>query len=185
MAEYYLISQLPSLDGLGESSPMPITEERFFELCRSLLDEGAQRELEALTLTPPRDGADSGSALVKAWYESERDLRLALGAERAKKMQKTFDTDGRALPIELTKAAREAVDMNDPLAAEKFLNEYRLKLLEALRPTDTFSQDYIFYYGLKLKLIMRIRRFDADAGDTAYRNIYNSILNGERLETIQ
>ena len=29
MAEYYLISQLPSLDGISEATPVPITEERF------------------------------------------------------------------------------------------------------------------------------------------------------------
>ena len=28
MAEYYLVSQLPSLDGLGDNMPLPITEER-------------------------------------------------------------------------------------------------------------------------------------------------------------
>ena len=30
MAAYYLVAQLPSLDGLGERAPLPITEERFF-----------------------------------------------------------------------------------------------------------------------------------------------------------
>ncbi len=29
MAEYYLISQLPSLDGISENTPIPITEEQF------------------------------------------------------------------------------------------------------------------------------------------------------------
>ena len=29
MAEYYLISQLPSLDGISENTPLQITEERF------------------------------------------------------------------------------------------------------------------------------------------------------------
>ena len=38
MAEYYLIAQLPSLDGVGENMPVPITEERFLELCCRFLD---------------------------------------------------------------------------------------------------------------------------------------------------
>ena len=37
MAEYYLMSQLPSLDGVGENTPLPITEERFSELCHRFL----------------------------------------------------------------------------------------------------------------------------------------------------
>ena len=39
MAEYYLISQLPSLDGISENTPLPITEERFTELCNRFLGE--------------------------------------------------------------------------------------------------------------------------------------------------
>ena len=31
MAEYYLISQLPSLDGISDGMPLPIGEERFLE----------------------------------------------------------------------------------------------------------------------------------------------------------
>ena len=32
MAEYYLMSQLPSLDGVGENAPLPITEKDFLEV---------------------------------------------------------------------------------------------------------------------------------------------------------
>ena len=50
MAEYYLISQLPSLDGLGDNMPVPITEERFTELCRRFLadcDDFSEEKLAA------------------------------------------------------------------------------------------------------------------------------------------
>ena len=50
---------------------------------------------------------------------------------------------------------------------------------------NTFSEDMVFYYGLKLKLISRMKQFNADIGEAAYKNIYNSIINGERLEAIQ
>ena len=43
----------------------------------------------------------------------------------------------------------------------------------------------MFYYGLKLKLILRIRQFDTENGEAAYKNIYNSIMNGENLEATQ
>ena len=45
MAEYYLISQLPSLDGISEATPVPITEERFLELCSRYLSPKARKEV--------------------------------------------------------------------------------------------------------------------------------------------
>lgn len=184
MAEYYLISQLPSLDGISENMPLPITEEQFSELCNSFLGKKARSELKNLTLSPPKEPEYSGSALLKAWNESERNLRLSLAKARAEKMKKTFDAESRVLPAEYIKMANTAIEMDNPMEAEKYLNRYRLELLEALRPMDNFSEDFVFYYGLKLKLLLRIRQFDAQAGEAAYRNIYNSILNGDSLEVI-
>lgn len=184
MAEYYLISQLPSLDGISENMPLPITEDRFLELCSSFLGKKARNEMKNLTLLPPRNQEYHGSELLKKWNESERNLRLSLGKVRAEKMKKPFDAGNRVLPSEYIKMANVAVEMDNPMEAEKFLNRYRLELLEALRPMDGFSEEFVFYYGLKLKLLLRIRQFDTDAGETAYKNIYNSVLNGDRLEVI-
>lgn len=185
MAEYYLIAQLPSLDGIGENTPIPITEDRFAELCNRILGNRAQEAVNNLTLSPPKNSAGSGSALIDAWNESERTLRFALGKVRADKMKKTFDTGNRTIPAEYIKAASTAVEIENPMEAEKYLNRYRLELLETLRPMDGFSEDYIFYYGLKLKLLLRIRQFDTKSGEEAYKNIYDSILNGDRLEAKQ
>ena len=185
MAEYYLISQLPSLDGISENTPLPITEERFIELCNQFLSKKSQAVMGKLTLSPPKNFENSGSAFIDAWNESERNLRFALGKVRAEKMKKSFDTENRILPVEYIKAASVAIDCENPMEAEKYLNQYRLQILEVLRPMDSFSEDYIFYYGLKLKLILRIRQFDTNAGEKAYKNIYNSILNGDRLEAKQ
>ena len=185
MAEYYLISQLPSLDGISDNTPIPITEERFFELCNGFLGKKARQTLEKLTLLPSKAIENTGSALVDVWNERERDLRLALGKARAEKLKKNFDTENRIFSVECIKAANAAVEIDNPMKAEEFLTRYRLEALEALRPMDGFSEEYIFYYGLKLKLLLRIRQFDAKNGEKAYKNIYNSILNGDRLEAIQ
>ena len=185
MAEYYLISQLPSLDGIGENVPLPISEERFTELCNRFLNKKMLVAMGKLTLSPPKNFESSGSAFIDDWNESERNLRFSLGKVRADKMKKTFDTENRILPVEYIKAASTAIEIENPMEAEKYLNRYRLELLETLRPMDSFSEDYIFYYGLKLKLLLRIRQFDAKSGEKAYKNIYNSILNGDRLEAKQ
>lgn len=184
MAEYYLISQLPSLDGLSENVPMPITEERFFELCERFLSKKLQEQLKKLTLMPSRDYEKSESSLVEKWNEGERKLRLVLAKARADKMKKQFEISENSIPVELQQAVREAVEIENPMEAEKFLNKYRLEFLESLRPMDSFSEDFVFYYGLKLKLISRIKQFDLESGETAYKNIYNSIMSGERLEVI-
>lgn len=184
MAEYYLISQLPSLDGLSENVPMPITEERFFELCERFLSKKLQEQLKKLTLMPPRDYEKSESSLVEKWNDGERKLRLVLAKARADKMKKQFEISENSIPVELQQAVREAVEIENPMEAEKFLNKYRLEFLESLRPMDSFSEDFVFYYGLKLKLISRIKQFDTESGETAYKNIYSSIINGERLEVI-
>ncbi|MBQ1215538.1 MAG: DUF2764 family protein [Firmicutes bacterium] len=185
MAEYYFMSQLPSLDGIGEQMALPIAEERFQELCHRFLGKKAQKEIENLTLIPSRSPEKSSSALVEAWNEGERNLRLALGKVRADKLKKSFDWENGYLPSELIKVARMAVEMESPMEAEKFLNQYRMDFLESLRPMDTFCEDSVFYYGLKLKLMMRIRQFDEALGEAAYKEIYNSIMNGDRLEGLQ
>ena len=123
--------------------------------------------------------------LVDAWNEGEQNLRFALGKARAEKMKKAFDTESRIFPVEHVKAASAAMETENPMEAEKLLNLYRLQRLEALRPTDSFSEEYVFYYGLKLKLLLRIRQFDTAIGEKAYKSIYNAILNGDRLEAIQ
>ena len=185
MAEYYLISQLPSLDGLSDNAPLPITEERFMDLCKRLLNKKAQSQLETLTPVPSRIPEKSGNAMIDQWNEGERNLRLALARLRAEKMNKQFHAENQAFSPMLLQAVRTAVDIESPMEAEKFLNHYRLDFLETLRPISPFAEDYIFYYGLKLKLIQRIKLFDAASGEAAYKKIYNSIMNGDRSEVIQ
>lgn len=185
MSEYYLISQLPSLDGISENMPLPITVERFFELCSGLSGKKIQSEINKMTLLPSKNYEKSRSTVIECWNNGERSLRLALAKVRADKMKKSFDIENNQLPSELIKIANIATEMESPLEAERFLNSYRLDFLETLRPMDNFSEEFIYYYGLKLKLVSHIRQFDTNIGEIAYRNIYDSIMNGDnRLEAI-
>ena len=185
MAEYYLISQLPSLDGLSDNMPVPITEERFYDVCNRILGKKAQDELSRVSLVPPRTYESTSSNVLEAWNRGEQNLRLALGKVRADKLNNQFDTENRTFTADLLQAVRAAVEMDSPLEAEKTLNRYRMEYLEAIRPMNAFSEDFVFYYCLKLKLILRMRQFDAESGKAAYRNIYDSIMNGEGLEVRQ
>ncbi|MBE6940430.1 MAG: DUF2764 family protein [Ruminococcaceae bacterium] len=182
MNQYYLMAQLPSLDGLGETAPLPITEETFFDICSRSLSEAGMARLRSVTLSPDRDVQPEGSALLDAWNQGERQLRLALGALRAARMKKSFDPGEETPPPAVMQAARTAMSMEDPLAAERYLNQYRMSFLDQLRPMDHFSEDSVFYYILKLKLHLRMRRFDVQRGQAAYRNIYDSILHEDNQE---
>ena len=178
MNQYYLIAQLPSLEIAGETTALPITEERFYELCRSNLGKKAWNALSGLTLVPKRQNKKSGYPFVDRWNEWEIDLRLALAGARAEKMKKPFEGERGEFPDELIQTVRRAVEMEDPLEAERYLTRVRLDFLETLRPADSFSENMLFYYALKLKLILRIQRFDQSKGQSAYRKIYSSIMYG-------
>ena len=184
MGEYYLISQLPSLDSISDGSQLPITYERFLMLCESLLSKKYLQELKKITLIPSKDAEKSSSCLIEAWNEGERKLRIALAKLRADKMNKHYDAEIQSFPVVLLQVARAAVDIESPLDAEKYLNRCRLDFLETLRPMDSFSTEFVFYYALKLKLIERISLFDSKRGESAYRNIYDVIINSDRTEVI-
>ena len=178
MNQYYLIAQLPSLEIASETTALPITEERFYELCKTNLGKKAWNALNGLTLVPKRQNQKTGYSFIDKWYQWERNFRLALAGARAEKMKKPFEGKTGAFPEELLRTVRQAVEMGDPLEAERYLTRVRLDFLETLRPADPFSETMLFYYALKLKLILRIQQFDKRMGQDAYRKIYGSIMYG-------
>ena len=58
---------------------------------------------------------------------------------------------GTLLPVDLAGKVvgryQNEADIESPMEAEKLLNRYRLDFLETLRPMDSFSEDFVFYYG--------------------------------------
>ena len=178
MNQYYLIAQLPSLEIANETTALPITEERFYELCKSNLGKKAWNALTGLTLVPKRENKKSGYSFIDKWNGWERNFRLALARARAEKLKKPFEGETGEVSAELLQAVRQAVEMEDPLEAERYLTRVRLNFLETLRPGDAFSESTLFYYALKLKLILRIQQFDKSKGQNAYRKIYGSIMYG-------
>ncbi len=178
--QYYLLAQLPSFSVTDENSVLPITEEYFYDLCSRFLDSKSLKQLKELSLMPPRENKSTGSIFLDNWYKNERNLRLALGQIRALRMNKKFDIENESFSPEVIQAARTATGMDSPLAAEQFLNQYRLNLLNNIRPEDDFSVDAVYSYGLRLKLALRMKKFNADKGMASYHKIYDSILEGDK-----
>ncbi len=178
MNQYYLIAQLPSLDAVNDMTPLPITETQFYHLCKGNLGDKMWDALKGLTLVPAKQNEPTGYAFIDAWNTWERNLRFALASVRAGKMKKASGTETEPVSADVLQIARAATEVDDPLAAENYLNRFRLEFLETLRPLDGFSEDMLFYYALKLKIIGRIKQFDETSGRNAYRNIYDSIVRG-------
>lgn len=174
--QYYLMSQLPGFSVSGDKTVLPITYEHYYDLCSRFLDKGEMKILDGLSLEPPLEESRTGSSFVDTWNHKEKSLRLALAQIRALRMKKKFSAGNESVAPDAVQAARTASGMDSPLAAEQYLNQYRLSVIESMRPTDGFSLDSVFSYGLRLRLAERMRKFDEAAGLVSYRKIYTRIL---------
>ncbi len=172
---YYLMAQLPALPSDTEI-PLPVTEDYFLDLCSRFMDKKSLKILKGLSLEPPREKTSTGSAFVDSWYGWERQLRISLAIIRARRMNKNFVTDSMSFPADVQQTARTACGFDSPLESEVFLNNARMEMMSRLSPSDGFSTDAVFAYALKLKLLIRIRKFNEEAGVSSYRKIYEKIL---------
>lgn len=177
---YYLVAQLPAISVNDDSSQkLPLTVGYFKDLCSRFMSEKSAKLAEKLTLEPPVEPVSTGSVFLDEWYGKERCLRLALAQIRALKMKKDIKDLPSAGDGESIQAARTATGMDSPLAAEQYLNQYRLGILDRISPLDNFSVDAVYSYGLKLMLAERMKKFNKDEGLASYHKIYDEIL-GEK-----
>ena len=179
MDYYYLVSQLPNISAAETKTALPLTGEQFRELAGRFISEEEKKILSELSLVPPMELVSTGSDFLDVWYEKERNLRCALAQIRAQKMHKDSIPLPAGCTADIVSAARTAVGMDSPLSAEQFLFDYRLRLLDDLRPLDAFSIDAVYAYGLRLLLIERMRKFEVENGKTSYHKIYDTILSND------
>lgn len=173
---YYLMAQLPDISLLSPEVEPPITEERFRELCERALSGKELKMLDSLSLVPPKGAVPTGSEFLDKWYASERNLRLCLASIRAKNIGK--EAEEVVVDSDISQVAHDACEMNNPLQAELFLHKYRQSVLTSLHPSDMFSIDAVYEYGIRLMLDARMRKFNLDAGEAAMQTVYDAILEG-------
>ena len=120
----------------------------------------------------------TSSAFLNRWREWERALRLNLARGRSQKLKR----DGGAVtntpeyPISATAAAKTALAIESPLEAEIFLDKARWDAIENLQGLNTFSENAMYAYLLKLLLLERKVAFNAEEGFTEYKGLYAAIL---------
>jgi hypothetical protein len=173
---YYLAAQLPSFSTSADKAPLPITSAQLSELCSRFFDKRSMRLLDGISLEPPKIPEKTGSPVIDSWNEMENSLRTALALARAQKLGRDFSAANPSIRPEAVQAARAACGMDNPLAAEQSLNEFRIDFLNRIAPVSLFSTESVFVYALKLKLAERARKFNEEAGMASYRTIYDGIL---------
>ena len=177
---YYLMAQLPSI--MPQTDP-PITYAHFKELALRFLNEKDAAVLDKMALVPPRECVCTTSSLVNEWYAFEQELRFALEQMRAAKLKREAHVPASGIPasaFDVGAIVRGLSNIEDPLAAERYLLNARLTAADQLRKLHFFDSEAVFGYGIILLLSERASKFEIETGRTEYHSIYTQIL-GEKI----
>ena len=176
---YYLGAQLPYLV-YGER--VPISSEAFKLLALEQMSSAEAALLDSCSLTPYKEenglAPSTSSKLINRWKEWELALRLNLAKGRAQKLKlggEAFSSVPEQ-PSDAVTAARAALAIESPLEAELFLDKARWQAIENFQGLDTFSENAMYAYLLKLLLLERRAAFDTDEGFKEYKGLYAAIL---------
>ena len=190
MVYYYLGAQLPYLV-YGQKPPM--SSASFKALASEQMSSKDAALLDFCTLDPdpalnpagssPASGtayaelaSRTPSAFINSWKEWERALRLNLARNRAIKLKREDAFEAPGFPSDAVSAAKNAAALESPLEAEIFLDRARWDAIEDFQGLNTFSENAMYAYLLKLLLMERRKAFDIEEGYTEYERLYAAIL---------
>jgi hypothetical protein len=170
---YYILSSLPHL--LFERAPS-LSIDEFWSLSMPWL--GSR---EAVQLRMARVDIENTSperitnAVLRRWYAFENTLRNELVKVRAKNLK--VKTGSHLRPEErydgsAVEPVRRAIADRSPLQAEMHLLKARWVFLSQEGVGHPFDLTALIIYGLKLQLLERRRRFDAEKGRRVLERIY-------------
>ena len=174
---YYFVSTLPSLN-YGDKPP--VSSEAFREQCLGLLHPDDAELLKYCYYDAKLAVAtekSTGSDFIDLLMLRERVLILNLAFIRAAKLKRPSPGDP---PHDVPRAearGKAAFEMDDPLAATIYIDQGRWGALEDMIGLNLFGVNNIYAYLLKLQLLERRQRFEAEAGAANYKELYDSILN--------
>lgn len=184
---YYLMAQLPSLTA---GTAPGLSYKDFLLLAERFLSVADMEILRSISLVPPKEAEKTGSSVVDGWYGKERALRLALARIRAGKLKRGDSSAYAGMESsavsellsaypEISLTAKNVAAVDDPLEAERYLDKIRISFAQDLGNGHFFDSEAVFAYAFTLLLREREESFSVDSGRSAYREIYNSILNVE------
>lgn len=180
MASYYYFGT--TLQSLSWRGVAPLSFETFLERCAIHL---SARDLELLRKAPftlPDDGVPPSvarrSRLFGAYYRWELTLRNELARLRAGRLGVPAEKHVRPGSVEWDglRAAQAAFQAESPLDGELVIERERWNVVERLQVGHYFDTEALAAYGLKLRILERLARFETERGRTAYGEVYNDIL---------
>ena len=187
---YYLAAQLPYL---VYGQDLPMSPGSFKALARDTMSSADAAVLDYCTLDPvPPEPGESGAAyinppgrtqsdFINSWKEWERALRLNLARIRNQRLGRETGNlaDAPEHPAAAAAAAKTAMALESPLDAEIFLDKARWDAIENFQGINSFSENAMYAYLLKLLLMERRMAFKTEEGFTEYKRLYAAILGSE------
>jgi len=174
---YYFVASLPHLN-YGDVPPFSSRE--FREQCNVFLNKD-DAELIKYCCFDPKLAVETvkptGSSFIDFIMLRERVLNLSLAQLRAARLKRQGPEE---VPSDMPRAeamAKSVFELDDPLEAELSMDRARWGILDELVGVNVFGANTIFAYLLKLQLMERKQRFNAEKGQAEYKNIYDTILN--------
>ena len=170
---YYLAAQLPYLV-YGQALPMSSAD--FKALAAGMMSAADVEVFEHCTLDHELE-RPTPSAFINRWKEWEKVLRLNLARGRFQKLKREgAATEAPEYPANAAAVAKTAMTIESPLEAELFLDKARWDAIESFQGINTFSENAMYAYLLKLLLMERKAAFKTEEGFTEYKALYAAIL---------
>lgn len=165
---YYLSASLPTLN--FTQSP-PLTLETFLAECEKLMaPDDHQKMLRALSGEEPKGRV--GTDVYGRWISFNRDFKNEMAYFRAKRAGKDpskYVRGERNAGSSLIDAVLRASKAEDPLSAERILDQVRFEFLEQLAMGQFMNFEYLLTYGLKLKMMTRYARIGSPLGQEFFK----------------
>ena len=175
MGYYYYLA--PQLSYLTYGQEVPMSSLAFAAMAQQAMSSADAAMLEYCNLDPV-PAPVTNSKFINSWKEWEIALRLNLAKGRAQKLKRGGDaySDAPEFPADAVAAAKSALAIDSPLEAELFLDKARWEAIESFQGISVFSEDAMYAYLLKLLILERRARFDAEEGFNEYKALYAAIL---------
>ena len=170
MSYPYLLAALPSL---RFSRPPEITSGELLELCRGLLPE---RDLKLLEGVFEGRHDDDRLEELREYNGFRRSLDHEIAALRAKNLERSPALSLEPMPEAPRPQAEEAFGAHNPLEGEMHRLYHLWDRLKQMAGQHFLDLEALVLYALKLRLLERKARFDAEAGRERLKQLAHDLL---------